>query len=139
VTNQLVPNGPEVVLETRNTGSQPMPYYAGHHFYFALPHEQRMQSHLSMPTSERMRQNGDGSLTKPQTGNCTYTVDDPRLQDTFHVLRAAGPVRLAMPSRTIEIALNEGITVPWYAVTSWTERDDSDFYGIEPWLGLPIL
>ena len=27
--------------------------------------------------------------------------------------------------------------MPWYAVTTWTEADTSDFYCIEPWIGLP--
>jgi galactose mutarotase-like enzyme len=27
--------------------------------------------------------------------------------------------------------------VPWYAVTTWTEAADSDFYCVEPGLGLP--
>ena len=27
--------------------------------------------------------------------------------------------------------------VPWYAVTTWTMEPTSDFYCIEPWLGLP--
>jgi galactose mutarotase-like enzyme len=26
---------------------------------------------------------------------------------------------------------------PWYAVTTWTQAPESDFYCIEPWLGLP--
>ena len=136
-TYRLVRDGLEVTLATRNTGDLPLPYYAGHHFYFALPHGLRAESHLSMPPSARVRQNGDGSLSPPEAGDDTYAIDDPRLQDTFHVLRAAGPVRLAMPSQTIEIALNDTGTVPWYAVTTWTERDDSDFYCVEPWLGLP--
>jgi len=137
VTYRLVPDGLEATLTTRNTGDRPLPYYAGHHFYFALPHALRAESSLAMPPSARFRQNGDGSLSPPETGDNTYAIDDPRLQDTFHVLRAAGPVRLAMPSRTVEITLNDASTTPWHAVTTWTERDDSDFYCVEPWLGLP--
>jgi len=137
VTYRLVSGGLEATLATRNTGDRPLPYYAGHHFYFALPHALRAASHVSMPPSARVRQNGDGSLTGAEPGDSSYAIEDPRLQDTFHVLRAAGPVRLAMPSRTIEIALDDAGSVPWHAVTTWTERDDSDFYCVEPWLGLP--
>jgi len=138
VTFRLLTDGLEATLATRNTGDQPLPYYAGPpFFYFALPHVLRAQSRLSMPPSLRVRQNGDGNLSTPETGEGAYTIDDPRLQDTFHVLRAAGPVHLAMPSRTIEIALDDAGSAPWYAVTTWTERDDSDFYCVEPWLGLP--
>jgi len=53
VTYRLVTDGLETTLATRNTGDQPLPYYAGHHFYFALPHAQRAESRLSMPPSAR--------------------------------------------------------------------------------------
>ncbi len=37
----------EVRFETTNTGSAPLPYYAGHHFYFAMPHQERADWTLS--------------------------------------------------------------------------------------------
>lgn len=142
VRYQLLADGLEVALQTRNTGDRPLPYYAGHHFYFALPHLQRAASELSMPAAERVRQSPDGGLTKPEAGDGEYRLDDGRLQDTFHVLRAPGPVSLALPGRSIRLALDgangEGAHgARWHAVTTWTERDDSDFYCVEPWLGLP--
>ncbi len=143
-TYRLVPHELDVSLHVRNTGEvalPPMPCYAGHHFYFALPHQARGQSRIVMPPAVRVRQQADGSLTAPEPGEPAYRVDDPRLQDTFHVLQAtpgdAGAARLELPARTIEIALDAPDAVPWYAVTTWTERDDSDFYCVEPWLGLP--
>ena len=38
---------------------------------------------------------------------------------------------------SLEIALDVPGSIPWYAVTTWTEKPDSDFYCVEPWLGLP--
>lgn len=139
VTYRLTTNGLEVTLTTRNLGSHPLPYYAGHHFYFALPHEQRAQSRLSMPPSARVRQKDDGNLTATEAGDSTYSIADPRLQDTFHLLQAAGSVCLAMPSLTIDIELvtERESDTRWYAVTTWTEHNASDFYCVEPWLGLP--
>lgn len=143
VTYRLLDDGLEVTVHTRNTGDAPLPYYAGHHFYFSLPHQARAQSTLAMPSASRVRQQADGSLTAGEPGESTYRLDDPRLQDTFHVLseldapRDAGTVRLEMPAHTIEIKLAAMTSAPWYAVTTWTERDDSDFYCVEPWLGLP--
>lgn len=144
VTYRLLADGIEVSLRTRNTGDgalpsmpAPMPYYAGHHFYFALPHAQRAQSRVTLPASSRVRQQADGSLTASEPGDDSYLVSDPRLQDTFHVLHAAGTARLASPGRTIDIALDIAGAAPWHAVTTWTEREDSDFYCVEPWLGLP--
>lgn len=145
VTYRLASDGIEVTLRIRNTGNAAMPAlpcYAGHHFYFALPHRGRAQSRIVMPPASRVRQQADGSLTMPAPGAPTYRLDDPRLQDTFHVLQAngngdVGPVCIELPTRTIEIGLDFANTTPWYAVTTWTERDDSDFYCVEPWLGLP--
>jgi galactose mutarotase-like enzyme len=37
----------------------------------------------------------------------------------------------------LAIHLSKADSVPWYAVTSWTEKPESDFYCLEPWLGLP--
>ena len=142
-TYRLLPDGLEVTLRTRNdgaSGTPPLPYYAGHHFYFSLPHDQRAQSRVTMPAALRMRQQADGSVAESGQGDPEYPLDDPRLQDTFHVLQGAGAVQLEVPARTIDIALDmvdTACSVPWYAVTTWTEHDDSDFYCVEPWLGLP--
>lgn len=48
-------------------------------------------------------------------------------------------VTLHTPSlrRTITLELQRPGSIQWYAVATWTERPDSDFYCIEPWLGLP--
>ncbi|HEY4298912.1 MAG TPA: aldose epimerase, partial [Paraburkholderia sp.] len=37
----------------------------------------------------------------------------------------------------VTIDLQRPGSVPWYAVTTWTEAAESDFYCVEPWLGLP--
>jgi len=137
VSYRLLPDGLEARMRVRNTGSRPLPYYAGHHFYFALPHALRSQSVLSLPDTERVRQHADGSLTPPERGESRYALDDPRLQDTFHVLGASPVAMLEMPGRTIEFDLAVPGRVPWHAVTTWSESESADFYCVEPWLGLP--
>ncbi|TSP12439.1 aldose epimerase family protein [Cupriavidus campinensis] len=137
VSYRLVPEGLEAELEVRNTGSAPLPWYAGHHFYFALPHAERSASRLSLPPADRVRQTPDGGLTGAEPGERTYRLDDARLQDTFHVLRGPGTLRLQMPAREIDFVLNVPGRAPWHAITTWSEREDSDFYCVEPWLGLP--
>jgi aldose 1-epimerase len=43
-----------------------------------------------------------------------------------------------MPRRDPRVTLDLYETAcTWYAVTTWTEGPDSDFYCVEPWLGLP--
>lgn len=139
---QLVdPHTLEVTLSTANTGDTRLPYYAGHHFYFTLPHTQRAQTSLELPHSERRYQQADGSISAAGTGAARYTLDEERIQDCFHCLVGAPdqPVRLSAPGldRLITIDLQRPGSLPWYAVTTWTEAAGSDFYCVEPWLGLP--
>lgn len=131
----------DVTLTTSNLSDAPLPYYAGHHFYFALPHALRGETTLELPPTERRRQLEDGSICAPEVGAPRYTLDDPRIHDRFHCLQGVpnAPVRFESPSlrRRIEISLDRPGSAPWYAVTTWTETDTSDFYCVEPWLGLP--
>lgn len=131
----------DVELTTRNLGDQPLPYYAGHHFYFALPHGERAQTSIDLPPTQRRFQEADGSISAPLAGESRYTLDDARILDRFHCLEGvpARPLRITMPGRNrrIDIDLNRPGSVEWYTVTTWTEKPDSDFYCVEPWLGLP--
>ena len=134
----------DVDLTTTNTGTTRLPYYAGHHFYFTLPHDDRSAATLSLPPTLARHQRPDGTLTEPVIGEREYRFDDPRIHDRFHCLDGAPdtsgmPVRIAIPAlqRTIEIDLQRPGSVPWYAVTSWTLAPEADFYCVEPWLGLP--
>ncbi|MGN6649895.1 aldose epimerase family protein [Trinickia sp.] len=131
----------DVTLTTSNRGNAPLPYYAGHHFYFALPHALRGDTTLTLPPTERRRQLEDGSISPPEPGAARYTLADPLIHDRFHCLQdvPAIPVRLECPAlgRRIEIELDRPGSAPWYAVTTWTETGTSDFYCVEPWLGLP--
>lgn len=132
----------EATLSATNTGTEPMPWYAGHHFYFALPHAQRAQTTLDFPPSELRHQLPDGSISAATAGAAQYRLSDASIVDRFHVLTPtppAAPVRLLAPGlgRAITIDLNRPDSLPWYAVTTWTEAADSDFYCVEPWLGLP--
>lgn len=134
-------NALEVEFITHNTGDTPLPYYAGHHFYFALPAGLRAGTMLGLPPNRRQFQSADGSPSPAVPGQRQYRLDQAEIMDRFHVLDASGKVTIHTPAlgRTITLALDGGEpdSVPWYAVTTWTERPDADFYCVEPWLGLP--
>ncbi|QET02572.1 aldose epimerase [Cupriavidus pauculus] len=141
VTYRLDDSGMEAVLRVTNHGDTPLPWYAGHHFYFRLPHTIRSTSRLDLPAALRVRQTADGALTPPEPGQTRYALDDARLQDTFHVLQTRdNDSTLVMPRtdgppRTIRLSL--AAASPWHAITTWTEGAASDFYCVEPWTGLP--
>ncbi|MDR5751095.1 MULTISPECIES: aldose epimerase [unclassified Caballeronia] len=131
----------DVELTTSNPGEVALPYYAGHHFYFHLPHDQRASSSVELPRTEQRHQLPDGSISEAVPGAPRYTLDDPSIVDRFHCFTGPSdqPVRLFMPSlkRMVSFELDQPDSVPWYAVTTWTEADTSDFYCVEPWIGLP--
>ncbi len=160
----------DVILETRNTGTAPLPYYAGHHFYFDLPQSRRAESRLRLASTQQCRQLPDGSISAPEPTPTVLVPGDARIQDRFHLLQDdrsphAPPFLAALdtPSLGRRITLtcpppspptsdastavastnasgepaSSATAAPWYAVTTWTESDQSDFYCVEPWLGLP--
>ncbi|SMG14007.1 aldose epimerase family protein [Paraburkholderia susongensis] len=131
----------DVTLTTTNTGDARLPYYAGHHFYFTLPHTQRGATTIELPPTVRHRQLEDGSISAAEPGEPRYTLDEERIHDRFHCLTGTPdqPVRIVAPgiNRIITIDLQRPGSVPWYCVTTWTETPQSDFYCVEPWLGLP--
>ncbi|KHK56653.1 aldose epimerase [Ralstonia sp. A12] len=147
VTYRLLIDGLEATFSVKHLDDgdshAPMPFYAGHHFYLALPHALRSTAKLLMPPSRLSRQLADGSLDTPEPGRPTYRLDDPALQDRYHLLDDAGAATLVIPpyagaplGRRIRIEV-DGAPVPWHAITTWTENATSDFYCVEPWMGLP--
>ncbi|WP_250492610.1 aldose epimerase [Caballeronia sp. GAWG1-1] len=131
----------EVELTTSNPGELALPYYAGHHFYFHLPHDQRAQSSVELPRTERRHQLPGGAISEATPGSPRYSLGDASIIDNFHCFTGPSdqPVRLNMPGlkRTVSFELHQPDSVPWFAVTTWTEADTSDFYCVEPWIGLP--
>jgi galactose mutarotase-like enzyme len=129
----------EVCFETTNTGDGPLPYYAGHHFYFALPHQERGDWTLHLPCAAWGRQSPDGAIVREEAKKDRLRLDDATLIDRFQIGPKESRVTLhnARSGRRLVFELDHPDSVPWYAVTTWTEAADSDFYCIEPWLGLP--
>ncbi|MBY4898151.1 aldose epimerase [Cupriavidus sp. AU9028] len=143
---RLLPDGLEAVFEVHNLGDTPLPFQAGHHFYFAVPAALRSQCRLAMPPAERLRQRADGGLTEAEAGESVYALDDPRLQDTFHRLAGNGrgpalsiPAAGARPALTLafDLAPKTPDALAWHAMTTWAEHEQADHYCVEPWLGLP--
>jgi len=126
-------------FETTNTGSEPLPYYAGHHFYLAIPHTERGQWTLDLPCAAWGWQNPDGSIRHEKPGKNILSLGDPALIDRFQIQPQKNTILLRHEnsSRSLAFELDHPGSVPWYAVTTWTESPTADFYCVEPWLGLP--
>jgi galactose mutarotase-like enzyme len=129
----------EVRFETTNTGNAPLPYDAGHHFYFALPHGERGDWTLPLPCAAWGRQSPDGAIVREEAKEDALRLDDSAPIDRFQIgpKEAKATLQNSRTGQRLVFELEHPGAVPWYAVTTWTEKADSDFYCIEPWLGLP--
>lgn len=139
VTYELIENRLRVTFATKNRGEEPMPYYAGHHFYFNIPAAERVDWEVEIPCREWGRQNDDGSIRTEPAAHPVLALEDWGIVDRFAIEPTADTVELRRKStgEKVRIHLKAGGGVPWYAVTTWTQKPDSDFFCVEPWLGLP--
>lgn len=128
-----------VTFETTNNSAAPLPYYAGHHFYFSIPHEERADWDIILPCGRWGRQNTGGEIEFESAEKSQTRLDDVDLIDRFHLDFSASQVLLKKRNSTREIAiqLDAEYSAPWYEVTTWTQATESDFFCVEPWLGLP--
>ena len=129
----------EITFETSNTGDSPLPYYAGHHFYFALPFQDRADWTLHLPCSAWGRQSAEGAVIRESAQEETLRLDDPTLIDRYQIGPKESKITLnnSRASSRLVFELAHPGSAPWYAVTTWTQSADSNFYCVEPWLGLP--
>lgn len=139
ITYTLNSKSLDVSLATSNCSETPMPYYTGHHFYFAVPRLERPEWEFAVDSRHQVRQKPDGSIHPQPSSPQPFNLSDESLVDSMHLLSGQGPVflRNKKSGRHLAIHMNRPSSVPWYAVTSWTEYPESDFYCLEPWLGLP--
>jgi galactose mutarotase-like enzyme len=129
----------EIAFETTNRGDGPLPYYAGHHFYLAIPHGERADWNLHLPCAAWGWQNADGSIRRVPAASADLSLGDPALVDRFQIGPAEPRLALrnARNGRGLSFNLAPPRSLPWYAVTTWTQAPQADFYCVEPWLGLP--
>ncbi len=129
----------EVRLETKNTGTDALPYYPGHHFYFAVPHDKRADWTLDLPCAEWGERSPDGAVIRQKAQESLLHLNDPAPIDRFQIHPLSPNVTLSntQTQQKLVFALNHPDTVSWYVITTWTEFPTSDFYCVEPWLGLP--
>ena len=130
----------EVIYRVTNTGKDPLPWSAGHHFYFGLPASERAEWNLELPCRNWASQDfstGEIQLREPASSRDALSNTD--WIDRLHVQPDLNQIRLSHGASGREISFKDTSTQPgsWYCATSWTEKPDSDFFCVEPWSALP--
>lgn len=136
-----------VDLILRNKDSQPLPWCAGHHFYFQLPWHPNLSLkdyRIDIPAKQAFHHLPDGTLqhSKAFTSKKPATsFDTSDLVDRIHTKLQSNTISFGPKGgeENILISLPQQSRPPtWNAITTWTEKpNNSPFYCVEPWMGPP--
>lgn len=132
-----------VDFELKNLGHAPLPWSAGHHFYFALPwHEdlERKDYRITTGAKKAFRHESNGKLLPIKDFPDPANFGDPAIDDLIRARLKTNEVRFGPLNGEEDVVIRFGDTArpdPWAALVTWTAGDDSPFYCVEPWMGPP--
>jgi galactose mutarotase-like enzyme len=130
-------------LTLDNLGDTPLPWSAGHHFYFTLPWTEGLRRSdyiIRIPSGVTLRQDAAGALVAGPKLKLDEPMDNPALIDTFHAALRNPEVVFGEKGHPGDIAIRLGAEeeAPKDSVfVTWTQSDDAPFYCVEPWMGPP--
>ena len=133
-----------VELQLSNHGTTPIPWSAGHHFYFTIPWSPgrtRRDYLLETTATKYLTRDDRGALLPGPRVGSRETLDHASLidlihtglkRDVFAVTEVPSGDRLLFRSGMAGSALARDL-----AVVSWTMDDKAPYYCVEPWMGPP--
>ena len=140
VTHRLAENSLQTTFRVTNLGDQPLPWSAGHHYYFHIPATERPDWQLDLPCARWARQDFSSGTFSFQPSVCrSARLSDPAWIDRLHDQPVLEAILLqhAPSGRSISFANPDARATDWPCVTTWTEKPDSDFFCVEPWSAFP--
>lgn len=132
-----------VELSLKNLGSTPIPWSAGHHFYFTLPSRpgsSRGDYRIFVPAKRAFRHATNGELVSIHDFPQEDRFDSAGMRDRIHTDLKLNSVVFGPIDGTEQIELrigSESPPPPNTALVTWTEKEESPFYCVEPWMGPP--
>jgi galactose mutarotase-like enzyme len=143
VTYRFEPLGLSCEFALTNHGREPLPWSAGHHFYFTLPWNEgttRADYIIRIPATKRLRQDATGALTVGPQLNADESLANPALIDALHTGLRSNEVIFGEKGRPGDVVVQLGtekVPPPQATFVTWTHADDSPYYCVEPWMGPP--
>ncbi len=144
VDYRFEPLGFYVELALRNLGRTPIPWSAGHHFYFTIPWTDgltRDDYAVRIPSRRVAKQDpATGRLVDQPHFTAEERLSNPALLDTIHLNLAGNSaiVTERTTGNTLRLRIGTSRTPPAdTAVLTWTEKPESPFFCVEPWMGPP--
>ncbi len=130
-------------LALQNLGHQPIPWSAGHHFYFAAPWTDghtRDDYVLQRPAARTVRQDEVGALIPGPKLPSRTPLSHPALVDSIHINLAENRFRFGPADESEHVDVSIGTSArpkPDRAMVTWTSDPDAPYYCVEPWMGPP--
>ena len=127
----------------KNLGAEPLPWSAGHHFYFTVPWSEgakREDYLIRIPAAEHLRQSPTGQLIPGPALGTEESLGPKGLIDTFHRGLRSNEVVFGEKGRPGDVTVRLGTArtpAPEATFVTWTLADDSPFFCVEPWMGPP--
>jgi len=144
VSYRFAPLGLACEFALTNRGTQPLPWSAGHHFYFTVPWSddaKRSDYLIRVPGTRRLRQDfATGRLVPGPDLRPEERMDNPELPETIHTALRSPQVVFGEKGRPGDVTVRIGtakVPPPDAAFVTWTQGLDSPYYCIEPWMGPP--
>lgn len=137
--------GLRVTMELRNRDERPIPWSAGHHFYFTLPwHTGANRANYQFLVNARRtaRFSDEGKIIREPVNRQPLRFSDPRLINLLHYeLRdnraCFGPLSGEEPV-LVQFGSHPDVRpAPHNTIVTWTKGDAEPYYCVEPWMGLP--
>ena len=141
VTYRFEPFGLSCEFALTNLGREPLPWSAGHHFYFTVPWSEgtsRGDYLIRIPATKRLKQDATGHLVTGPRLETDESLTNPALIDTFHTALRGNEVVFGEKGRGGDVTVRLGtekVPPPDATFVTWTLDDDSPFYCVEPWMG----
>jgi len=130
-------------LSLRNLGTVPLPWSAGHHFYFTLPWTEglsRKDYSIRIPATRRVRHDPNGSLAPGPALKEVENLANPDLIDTIHLGLKENTVVFGERGHAGDVILRIGTNKtppPDVAIVTWSESESAPYFCVEPWMGPP--
>lgn len=126
-----------------NRGSVPLPWSAGHHFYFTLPWSEgltRSDYDISIPATRCVRHDPKGPLTPGPNLQTVERVANHELLDAIHLGLKHNTVVFGERGHAGDVVISIGpdkVPAPDTTVVTWSESATAPYFCVEPWMGPP--
>jgi galactose mutarotase-like enzyme len=141
VDYRFAPLGLTCEFALENLGTEPIPWCAGHHFYFTVPWSEgsnRSDYLIRIPATQHLRQDAAGQLVPAPPLGLEEPLDHPALIDTLHLGLRRNTVVFGERGRPGDVTVSLGterVPPPDATIVTWTADAAAPYYCVEPWMG----